>query len=86
MLLISFYCCFFLGFAIEGPSQSKIECKDNEDGTAEISYVPKTAGEYAVHVLVNNEDINNSPFMANILPASGNFDASKVNGTIFSVI
>lgn len=78
------YCTvLFAGFSIEGPSQSRIECKDNEDGSAEISYFPLTPGEYAVHILVDNEDINNSPFMAAIQPTSSDFDPSKVSCLLF---
>lgn len=59
-----------LGFSIEGPSKSTIKCNDNEDGSAEVSYYPLTAGHYAVHILYDDEDINNSPFMANIQTSS----------------
>ncbi|XP_048239132.1 filamin-A-like isoform X3 [Haliotis rufescens] len=66
-----------LGFSIEGPSQAKIDCKDNGDGSADVTYWPTTAGEYAVHILCNEQDIPKSPYMAQIIP-SGEFDASKV--------
>lgn len=36
---------FFSGFAIEGPSQCKIECSDNRDGSAEIVYWPTVTKE-----------------------------------------
>ncbi|KAH9410258.1 hypothetical protein TYRP_010016 [Tyrophagus putrescentiae] len=39
-----------LGFSVEGPSYAKIECKDNGDGSAEVTYHPTAPGEYAVHV------------------------------------
>jgi len=66
-----------LGFSIEGPSQARIECNDNGDGSADVRYWPTIPGEYAVHILCNDEDIPNSPFMAWIEPPA-NFDASKV--------
>ena len=68
----------FPGFSIEGPSQAKIECCDNQDGSATICYWPTTPGEYAVHVLCDGEDIQNSPYMANILPSNDKSDVSKV--------
>jgi len=71
--------CDMLGFSIEGPSQAKIDCHDNGDGSANISYFAFTPGEYAVHVLCDDEDINCSPWMANIVPASDKFDPSKVH-------
>lgn len=57
-----------LGFSIEGPSQAKIECNDNGDGSADVRYYPHAKGEYALHILCDNEDIPGSPYIANILP------------------
>jgi filamin len=68
---------FFKGFSIEGPSQARIECNDNGDGSANVRYWPTIPGEYAVHILCNDEDIPLSPFMAWI-EAPGNFDPNKV--------
>ena len=65
------------GFSIEGPSQAKIDCKDNGDGSADITYWPTVPGEYAVHILCREEDIPKSPYMADIIPA-GDYDPSKV--------
>ncbi|XP_028309662.1 filamin-A isoform X6 [Gouania willdenowi] len=58
-----------LGFSVEGPSQAKIECDDKGDGSCDVRYWPTEPGEYAVHVLCNNEDIQHSPFMAEIVNA-----------------
>ena len=66
------------GFSIEGPSQAKIDCHDNGDGSANISYFAFAPGEYAVHVLCDDEDIRHSPWMATIVPATDQFDPSKV--------
>ncbi|BFZ08117.1 hypothetical protein BsWGS_11156 [Bradybaena similaris] len=66
-----------LGFSIEGPSQAKIDCKDNGDGSADVTYWPTLAGEYAVHILCNDKDIPNSPYMANIVAPQA-FNAGKV--------
>ncbi|XP_022254826.1 filamin-A-like, partial [Limulus polyphemus] len=62
-----------LGFSIEGPSQAKIECDDNGDGSADVKYFPLAPGDYAVHILCNNEDIPKSPFVAQILPKTDYF-------------
>ncbi|KAM6320917.1 LOW QUALITY PROTEIN: filamin-C [Aegotheles albertisi] len=58
-----------LGFSIEGPSQAKIECDDRGDGSCDVRYWPTEAGPYAVHVVCDDEDIKDSPFMADIRPA-----------------
>lgn len=62
------FVALYAGFSIEGPSQAKIECDDNGDGSADIKYHPTAAGEYAVHILCDQEDIPNSPYIAQILP------------------
>lgn len=67
-----------LGFSIEGPSKAKIECNDNGDGTADVSYLPTAPGQYAVHILCDNEDIPKSPYIATISPKT-DFDPEKVN-------
>uniref|UniRef100_S4RG73 Filamin C n=1 Tax=Petromyzon marinus TaxID=7757 RepID=S4RG73_PETMA len=59
-----------LGFSIEGPSQARIACDDRGDGSCDVRYVPTEPGDYAVHVLCDEEDVALSPFMAHILPAS----------------
>lgn len=67
------------GFSVEGPSQAKIECDDKGDGSCDVRYWPTEAGEYAVHVLCNNEDIQHSPFMAEIVnPPGKDFYPDKV--------
>lgn len=63
----------FLGFSIEGPSQAKIDCHDNGDGSADVRYYPTAPGEYAVHILCNDEDIPKSPYIAQILPNTDYF-------------
>ncbi|XP_065817657.1 filamin-A isoform X2 [Labrus bergylta] len=68
-----------LGFSVEGPSQAKIECDDKGDGSCDVRYWPTESGEYAVHVLCNNEDIQHSPFMAEIVnPPDTDFYPDKV--------
>ncbi|MCJ8734519.1 hypothetical protein PDJAM_G00236590 [Pangasius djambal] len=66
------------GFSIEGPSQAKIECDDKGDGSCDVRYWPTEPGDYAVHVICDDEDIKDSPFMAHILPAPSNLFPEKV--------
>lgn len=63
---------------MEGPSQAKIECDDKGDGSCDVRYWPQEAGEYAVHVLCNSEDIRLSPFMADIRDAPQDFHPDRV--------
>lgn len=39
-----------LGLAIEGPSEAKMSCKDNKDGSCSVEYIPFTPGEYDVNI------------------------------------
>lgn len=66
------------GFSIEGPSQAKIECDDKGDGSCDVLYWPTEPGDYAVHVICDDEDIKDSPFMAHILPAASDVFPEKV--------
>nr|XP_033814124.1 filamin-C isoform X2 [Geotrypetes seraphini] len=67
-----------LGFSIEGPSQAKIECDDKGDGSCDVRYWPTEPGEYAVHVICDDEDIKDSPFIAHIHPATNEYFPEKV--------
>ncbi|XP_036446591.1 filamin-A isoform X2 [Colossoma macropomum] len=67
-----------LGFAIEGPSQAKIECDDKNAGSCFVRFWPTEAGEYAVHVMCDDEEIEDSPFMACIAPKRKSFSPEKV--------
>lgn len=39
-----------LGLAVEGPSEAKMSCKDNKDGSCSVEYIPFTLGEYDVNI------------------------------------
>ncbi|XP_024125017.1 filamin-B isoform X2 [Oryzias melastigma] len=67
-----------LGFAIEGPSQAKIECEDQNDGSCDVRYWPTEPGEYAIRVTCDEEDIELSPFMAYIVPDNNTNHPEKV--------
>ena len=57
--------------------QAKINCKDNGDGSADVDYTPTVPGQYAVHILCDNDDIPGSPYMADIVPKT-DYDPSQV--------
>lgn len=68
-----------LGFSVAGPSQAKIECIDNGDGSALVKYLPTAPGEYAVHILCDEEDIPKSPYMSQIIVQPTEIFPDKVN-------
>lgn len=43
-----------------------------------MRYWPTEPGDYAVHVVCDDEDIKDSPFMAHILPAVNDVFPEKV--------
>ena len=66
-----------LGVTVEGPTESKIECRDNQDGTCDVTYYPTAPGDYKINITYAEEHIKNSPFEAKIAP-SANIDVSGV--------
>lgn len=67
-----------LGLTVEGPAESPIQCKDNKDGTCEVTYVPPVAGNYKVNILYGDRPIPGSPFRANIKPGKPSIDVSGI--------
>ncbi|CAH8522190.1 unnamed protein product [Dicrocoelium dendriticum] len=67
-----------ISFSIEGPSEARMDCFNNGDGTARVTYLVSQPGEYAVHIMYGGEDISDSPFMPIIYPDEGNINADRV--------
>lgn len=51
-----------LGLAIEGPSEAKMTCRDNRDGSCTVEYVPTEAGDYDISIKFADQFIPGSPF------------------------
>lgn len=51
-----------LGLAIEGPSEAKMTCRDNRDGSCTVEYIPTEAGDYDISVKFADQSIPGSPF------------------------
>ncbi|CAL8086608.1 unnamed protein product [Calicophoron daubneyi] len=60
-----------ISFSIEGPSEARMECFNNGDVSARVTYWVGQPGEYAVHITYDDEDIPNSPYMPQIYPDTG---------------
>lgn len=67
-----------LGLTVEGPAESPIQCKDNKDGTCEVTYTPPVPGNYNVNISYGDRPIPGSPFRANIRPGKPVVDVSGI--------
>ena len=67
-----------LGVTVEGPKESRIDCKDNGDGTCGVSYLPEVPGDYKINVTHADKPIPGSPFTSEVKPASDGLDVSGV--------
>lgn len=63
-----------LGLTIEGPTETKIDCKDKGDGSCDVTYYPTEPGDHLINVLYADKHIPGSPFKAK---ASYPVDESK---------
>ena len=46
-----------LGLGIEGPSEAKMTCRDNRDGTCTVEYLPVVRGIYDIAVRFAEEHV-----------------------------
>lgn len=51
-----------LSLAIEGPSEAKMNCIDNRDGSCDVEYNPTEPGEYDITIRFADKHIPGSPF------------------------
>lgn len=74
-----------LSFAIEGPSEAKMSCVDNRDGTCDVQFMPTEPGEYEISIKFADKHIPGSPFKVRIggdspKVAPGDFRSVKLYG------
>jgi filamin len=55
-----------LSVIIEGPSQAKLDCRDNSDGTCSVAYLPTNIGNYVISITFDGQHIHSSPFVAKV--------------------
>ncbi|XP_012936132.1 filamin-A [Aplysia californica] len=51
---------------IDGPAKVDLQRKDNEDGSANFSYMPMTPGAYNIGIKYHGKPIKGSPFVAKV--------------------
>ncbi|XP_069604488.1 filamin-A isoform X1 [Ranitomeya imitator] len=64
-----------LGLAVEGPSEAKMSCTDNKDGSCSVEYIPYEPGTYSLNVTYGGHQVPGSPFK---VPVTDVIDSSKV--------
>jgi filamin len=64
-----------LSLAIEGPSEAKMICKENQNGICIMEYLPVKAGPYDISIKYADQNVPGSPFRVNI---EDQVDESKV--------
>ncbi len=64
-----------LSLAIEGPSEAKMICKENQNGVCIMEYLPVKAGPYDISIKYAEKNVPGSPFRVYI---EDQVDASKV--------
>lgn len=74
-----------LSFAIEGPSEAKMTCVDNRDGSCDVEFLPTEPGEYDISVRFADKHIPGSPFKVQIggtpqAVATGDYRSVKLYG------
>ena len=70
-----------LSLALSGPEQVQISCNDNKDGTATLSFTPKTVGEYKLDVKFAGVDVPGSEFCMPVTdPSQATASGSGVTG------
>lgn len=67
-----------LSLSIEGPSKAEIQCKDNEDGTLNISYTPTEPGYYIVNLKFADHHVDGSPFTVKVTGDGSNCQREKI--------
>lgn len=46
-----------LGLAVEGPSEAKMSCTDNKDGSCSVEYIPYEPGTYSLNVTYGGHQV-----------------------------
>lgn len=64
-----------LSMAVEGPSEAKMTCIDNRDGSCDVEFLPTEPGEYDITIRFAEKHIPGSPFRSIV---SETVDPSKV--------
>lgn len=51
-----------LGLAMEGPSEAKMSCTDNKDGSCSVEYIPYEPGTYNLNITYGGQPITGTEY------------------------
>lgn len=74
-----------LDLLVEGPSEASVTCKNNNDGTCTVQYVPYGPGDYDVSIKFSNQHIPGSPFSVSHIIGSSKGETIKSHFDTFQV-
>lgn len=52
-----------LGLAMEGPSEAKMSCTDNKDGSCSVEYIPYEPGTYNLNITYGGQPIKGTELL-----------------------
>ncbi len=64
-----------LGLAMEGPSEAKMSCTDNKDGSCSVEYIPYEPGTYNLNITYGGQPIKGTA--AQHIPCQKHFHVFK---------
>lgn len=67
-----------LSLSMEGPSKAEIQCKDNADGTLNVSYKPTEPGYYIMNLKFADHHVEGSPFTVKVTGEGSNRQREKI--------
>ena len=67
-----------LSLSIEGPSKAEIKCKDNENGTLDISYRPTEPGYYIMNLKFADHHVQGSPYTIKVAGEGSNTQTERI--------
>jgi len=51
---------------VDGPAAVHVSVVDNNDGTYSVTYIPEVAGDYTIHVTLEDQPIKNAPYSVRV--------------------
>ncbi|OAF70983.1 hypothetical protein A3Q56_01266 [Intoshia linei] len=72
-----------MSYKVIDPTGEKIEVTEKliDDKTMQLEYVPNVLGEHKIHIMKDDEEVKNSPFLCTVVDINPEFDPTKIKMT-----